>query len=32
MEDVGNSNCVAVFVRHEDAEAAIRELQRAAST
>jgi len=27
MEQFGNSNCVAVFDRHEDAEAAIRKLQ-----
>jgi uncharacterized membrane protein len=28
MADIGDSNCVAVFDKHEDAEAAIRELQR----
>jgi hypothetical protein len=28
METTNESNCVAVFERHEDAEAAIRELQR----
>jgi hypothetical protein len=29
MEAKGDSNCVAVFDRHQDAEAGIRELQRA---
>ncbi len=28
MDTIGDSNCVTVFERHEDAEAAIRELQR----
>jgi uncharacterized membrane protein len=28
MADIGDSNCVAVFDQHQDAEAAIRELQR----
>src|SRR5579884_2908733 len=28
MNDVGDSNCVAVFDRHEDAEGAIRALQK----
>jgi hypothetical protein len=28
MDTMNNSNCVAVFDRHEDAETAIRELQR----
>ncbi|HEY4014181.1 MAG TPA: general stress protein [Polyangiaceae bacterium] len=28
MPSTGDSNCVAIFNRHEDAEAAIRELQR----
>jgi uncharacterized membrane protein len=28
MDAMGDSNCVAVFDRHEDAEVAIRELQR----
>jgi uncharacterized membrane protein len=28
MAAIGDTNCVAVFDRHEDAEAAIRELQR----
>jgi uncharacterized membrane protein len=27
MEQIGNSSCVAVFDRHEDAEAAVRKLQ-----